>query len=119
VKRRAAEVLEIFASKLGSDGESVRDVRPDEGTLELLRPEGWIRLRVLESDLRRLRRSARRVWRPERVSRAEAAARLLTIHLDESVETQEPSASGSWTYVGGLFWNVSPEEAHAQPKRGR
>ena len=44
----------------------------------------------------------------------EACARLMWVHLDESLATRA-SASGWWSYVGGGFEPVPPWEAHHRP----
>lgn len=46
-----------------------------------------------------------------------AAARFLSVHLDESLATREPHESGWWTYRAGGFDPVPPWEAH--PRRAR
>ena len=54
-------------------------------------------------------------WGPG-VDRVESVARFLAVHLDESLATREPDASGRWTYREGGFeprppWRRGP---HAQ-----
>lgn len=46
------------------------------------------------------------------VAATDAALRLLRIHLDESLETREPHASGQWTYRDGGFSPIPPWETH-------
>ena len=45
----------------------------------------------------------------------EACARLMSVHLDESLATRERHESGWWTYDGGFFQPLPPWEA---PRRG-
>ena len=42
----------------------------------------------------------------------EACARLMTVHLDESLATREANESGWWSYDGGFFEPEPPWEAH-------
>jgi hypothetical protein len=47
-----------------------------------------------------------------------AAARFLSIHLDESLATREPHETGWWTYRAGGFEPVPPWEAHTRRHQG-
>ena len=45
----------------------------------------------------------------------EACARLVVVHLDESLATREAHESGWWSYDGGFFQPQPPWEAHRRP----
>lgn len=56
------------------------------------------------------------LWGPG-LTPAESAARLMLIHLDESLATRAPHASNRWTYDGSFFNPVPPWEVHAARHR--
>ncbi|GAB3599044.1 hypothetical protein GCM10027586_01490 [Kineococcus gypseus] len=45
------------------------------------------------------------------VSQEETIARLISIHLEESLATREAPESGRWTYTGSIFEPIPPWEA--------
>jgi hypothetical protein len=66
--------------------------------LTLVLPERALSRLLAEGD-----ELARDLWGPS-VSAQEAAARLMTVHLQESLDTSaSEELSGTWTYRGGLF----------------
>ena len=113
----AARVLLLFRDKLASDGQ-VRNLSVEAGTLEWLGPEGWIRLHLDGDEIDALLPGASEAWGPE-VSDEEGAARLLMVHLDESLATRPPHESGWWTYTAGFFEPLPPWETHAQRRKRR
>jgi hypothetical protein len=113
----AARVLHLFKDKLASEG-PVRHFSPEAGTLEARRPEGWIRLQVDEGEIDALIPGASEPWGPG-ISDEEGAARLLTIHLDESLATRTAHETGWWTYFGGFFEPMPPWEVCGQRRQRR
>jgi len=95
----------------------VTDLRPDEGVLAVRHGDTVARLHFDEAELLACIDGAGRegedVW-GEPLSDEVAAARFLSIHLDESLATREPHESGWWTHRAGGFDPVPPWEAHAQ-----
>jgi hypothetical protein len=101
------ELVSLFASKLRMDGTLVQPVA--QGSRELLveyhgdhltlvLPEGGLAQLLADGD-----ELARDLWGPS-VSALEASARLMTVHLDESLESSGlDDLSGTWTYRGGFF----------------
>lgn len=47
----------------------------------------------------------------------EALARLMTVHLDESLATRTPHETGWWSYDGGFFEPGPPWEVSHRPAR--
>jgi hypothetical protein len=94
-------------------------VRPAEGYLEVKHGDRVDRLRLPETELLALLDDADRARTPwgEGVAPVEGAARLASVHLDESLATREPHPSGWWTYRGGFFHPVPPWEGRAQRAR--
>ena len=113
----ATRVMHLFRDKLASEGQ-VRDFFPEAGTLEVLRPEGWIRLHLAEGEIDALIPGGSEPWGPG-VSDEEGAARLLTVYLDESLATRVPHETGWWTYLGSFFEPMPPWEAHAETRQRR
>jgi hypothetical protein len=101
------DLVSLFAAKLRMEGTLVRPAA--QGSRELLveyRGE-HLTLVLPERALSRLLAEgdelARDLWGPS-VSAQEAAARLMTVHLQESLDTSaSEELSGTWTYRGGLF----------------
>ncbi|WP_369054883.1 hypothetical protein [Kineococcus terrestris] len=46
------------------------------------------------------------------VSQEETVARLISIHLEESLAMREPPESGHWTYLRSGFEPIPPWQAH-------
>jgi hypothetical protein len=115
---RVVDVLRLFAEKESSDGVAeVTDLRPEEGIVELRHGDTLARLHFDEAEmlafLRTAGEDAEGAWGLP-LSDEEAAARFLTIHLDESLATREPHESGWWTYRAGGFDPIPPWEAHTR-----
>lgn len=97
----------LFAEKLRIDGMLTQPpasgdrrlvVQHRGHQLDVLLPEGALRKLLADGD-----ELAADLWGPN-VSAMEAAARILTVHLDESLDTApEGSLEGTWTYDGGFF----------------
>ncbi len=101
------ELVSLFAIKLRMEGWLVEPVA--EGSRELLVEYGVDRMSLVlpESALATLLSDgdelARDLWGPS-VSAVEAAARMMTVHLQESLDTSaRDDLSGTWTYRGGFF----------------
>jgi hypothetical protein len=98
----------------------VTDLRPEEGILAVRHGDRLVRLHFDEVELLEFIDGAGEegadVW-GEPLSDEVAAARFLSIHLDESLATREPHESGWWTYRSGRFEAIPPWEAH--PRRHR
>jgi hypothetical protein len=102
------ELVSLFAAKLRMDGTRVSPVA--QGSRELLveyhgdhltlvLPEGVLSRLLAEGD-----ELARDLWGPS-VSAQEAAARLMTVHLQESLDSSgREDLSGTWTYRSGFFF---------------
>jgi hypothetical protein len=132
---RAEELLRRFAEiecgeevvtafRAGGATETVRrphaevaEFLPEQGIVEVRHGPGVARLHFEESELLALLRTAGRdgseAW-GEGVSDLEAAARFLSVWLDESLTTRQPHPSGWWSYGGGAFDPLPPWEAHAR-----
>lgn len=101
------ELVSLFAAKLRMDGTRVSPVAQGSRELHveyhgdhltLVLPEGVLTRLLAEGD-----ELARDLWGPS-VSAQEAAARLMTAHLQESLESSSSEAlSGTWTYRNGFF----------------
>jgi len=96
----------------------VTGVRPDEGVVDLEWAGRPARLHLPEDELLRLLagagESGSEAW-GEPLSDEEAAARFLTLSLEESFGTREAHPSGWWSYDGASgFVPLPPWEAHAQ-----
>jgi hypothetical protein len=95
----------------------VTDLRPEDGVLSVRHGGTVARLHFDEAELLEFIDGAgdegEEVW-GEPLSDEVAAARFLSIHLDESLATREPHESGWWTYRAGGFDPVPPWEAHAR-----
>jgi hypothetical protein len=105
VSRRHAEVTEL---------------RPEEGILAVRHGDTVARLHFDEAVLLEFIDGAGEdgadAW-GEPLSDEVAAARFLSVHLDESLATREPHESGWWTYRPGGFDPVPPWEAHARRRQ--
>ena len=105
------DLVSLFAAKLRMDGTRVspvaqgsREVLVDyQGDrLTLVLPEGVLSALLAEGD-----ELARDLWGPS-VSAQEAAARLMTVHLQESLDTSgREDLSGTWTYRSSGFFSKS------------
>ncbi|WP_369252954.1 hypothetical protein [Geodermatophilus amargosae] len=139
---RAADLLRRFVGELGGEVEvSVRrgsgrserwetstEIRetvtgfdPEQGVVELeLRDGQTVRLHFDETQLVHLLDGAAadgtEAW-GEPLSDEEAAARFLTVHLGESLATQEGHPSGWWEYEDGSFMPAPPWEAFARRRQ--
>ena len=95
----------------------VTELRPEDGVLAVRHGETVARLHFDEATLLGFIDGAggegSAAW-GERLSYEVAAARFLSVHLDESLATREPHESGWWTYGDGGFDPVPPWEAHAR-----
>ena len=102
------DLVSLFAAKLRMDGTRVSPVAQGSRNvlveyhgdhLTLVLPEGDLSMLLAEGD-----ELARDLWGPS-VSAQEAAARLMTVHLQESLETSGLEyLSGTWTYRSGSFF---------------
>ena len=114
---RVVAVLRLLAEKESSDGHAdVTGLRAEAGIVELRHGDTLARLHfdeaVLLAFIGEAGEVAEEVWGSP-MSGEEAAARFLSIHLDESLATREPHESGWWTYRPGSFHPIPPWEAHA------
>ncbi|MDT0276375.1 hypothetical protein [Blastococcus goldschmidtiae] len=101
--------------------ETVTGFDPEQGVVELeFRSGQRARLHFHEAELLRLLGGAgadgTEVW-GQPLSDEEAAARFLTIHLEESIATRESHPSGWWEYEHGRFTPVPPWEAFARRRQ--
>jgi hypothetical protein len=104
-----AEVVALLVAKLADQGTPVsRGAGRDEVVVEVRGRTH--RLWIPPGALTGVAADPEGVWGPG-VGAVESAARLLLVHLDESLETREPHPTGWWTYRGGGFDPVPPWEA--------
>jgi hypothetical protein len=103
----ADELVSLFAAKLRMEGMAAQPPAP--GSRELLVEYRGQQLtlvlpeRALSGMLADGDELARDLWGPS-VTAIEAAARLMTVHLQESLETSAgEDLKGTWTYNGGFF----------------
>ena len=101
------ELVRLFAAKLRMEGKLVQPAVP--GSRELLVEYHGQHLTLvlpgpaLSSMLAEGDELARDLWGPS-VTAREAIARLMTVHLQESLETSaSEDLGGTWTYDGGFF----------------
>ncbi len=102
------DLVSLFAAKLRMDGTRVSPVAQGSRNvhveyhgdhLTLVLPEGDLSTLLAEGD-----ELARDLWGPS-VSAQEAAARLMTVHLQESLDSSgHEDLSGTWTYRSGFFF---------------
>ncbi len=116
---RAVTVLRLLAEKESSDGHAeVTEFRPEDGIVELRHGTMRAHLHFDEAELLAFLalagQDAAEVWGYP-MSDEEAAARFLTIHLDESLATREPHESGWWTWRPGRFDPLPPWESYGGP----
>ena len=114
---RVVVVLELLAQKESSDGHAeVTELRPENGIVVLRHGDSLARLHfdeaVMLAFIAEAGRDTEEVW-GSALPDEEAAARFLSIHLDESLATREPHESGWWTYRPGGFDPIPPWEGHA------
>ena len=101
------ELVRLFIAKLRMDGTLVQP--PAEGSrnlyvqyrgqhLTLVLPDDALSSMLADGD-----ELARDLWGPG-VTAKEAVARLMTVHLEESLETSpSEDLEGTWFYDGGFF----------------
>jgi hypothetical protein len=111
---RVVAVLRLLAEKESGDGHAeVTELLPEQGIVEVRHGDQVARLHFDEVELLAFLphagRDAEEVWGYP-LSDEEAAARFLSIHLDESLATREPHESGWWTYRAGGFDPAPPWE---------
>jgi hypothetical protein len=115
---RVVGVLWLLAEKESGDGHAeVTGLQPEDGIVELRHGDTPARLHfdeaVMLAFIAEAGEVAEGVWGSP-MSDEEAAARFLSIHLDESLATREPHESGWWTYRPGGFDPIPPWEGHAR-----
>ena len=98
--------------------ETVLGFVPGQGVVDLELQDGRrVRLHFTEGELLRLLEAAagqgEQVW-GEPLEDEETAARLLSVHLDESLATRQPHPSGWWEYEDSGFTPSPPWEAFAR-----
>ena len=113
---RVVAVIRLLAEKESSDGHAeVTELRPEEGILAVRHGDSEARLHFDEAEMLASITDAGQegeaAWGYP-MSDEEAAARFLSIHLDESLATREPHESGWWSHRGGGFDPIPPWEAH-------
>ena len=101
------DVLRRFAAKLTMSGHEVGPLQPGQVEVHVIRHGQALDLVFSESELDRLlddgAEDAVALWGPS-VSVEESVARLMTIHLDESLDTAtDADVGGRWLYDGGFF----------------
>jgi hypothetical protein len=123
----AEALLLLFAEKVRDHGEVVEVLsRPDHGAVvldlpsdDLQEPPTRVSLHLDESVLLEALATSgddgMEVW-GEALPVSEALARLMSVHLDESLATRGPSPNGWWTYDGGMF---EPRAPWDQPRSSR
>jgi hypothetical protein len=117
--RPAARLLRLFAAKIDNEYDAVEcDPRLARVALELEGRRFVLQFDAadLERDLAVSRDLGREVW-GTRLSAVEAVARIMTVHLEESLATREPGPGGWWVYRDGGFEPVPPWEAARRPGR--
>lgn len=139
---RVISLLHVFVGKLGGEvqvavrrgsgasarwetsttiEETVTRFAPEDGVVELELVNGQpARLHFEGPELLSLLEEAGEdgsaAW-GEGLSDEEAAARFLTVHLQESLATREPHPSGWWSYEPGGFTPEPPWDAAARRRR--
>jgi hypothetical protein len=116
VNHLAEELLQLFAERLRQrSGYTDVDIQPALGIVTLTYLDQGVVLNFTELALME-HLDAETRYGPAlggpRITAMEAAARLMSVHLDESLETREPHPSGQWTYHDGGFSPIPPWEAH-------
>ena len=106
--RGQGEVVEVLAGR--DHGKVVLDIPSDDADEAPTRITLHVGETVLMSALRASDDLGMDVW-GEPLSATEALARLMSVHLEESLDTRGPSPTGWWTYDGGMFQPRSPWEA--------
>lgn len=101
------ELVSLFAAKLRMDGTLVQPAAKGSRNLHvqyrgqhltLVLPDNALSNMLADGD-----ELARDLWGPG-VTAREAVARLMTVHLDESLETSpSEDLEGTWFYDGGFF----------------
>ena len=95
-------LLGLFATKI-TDLYDVLDCSPRQGII-VIRQGDTVHLLHFDREAlaQDLDTDEPGFWGPG-VDRVESVARFMTLHLDESLATRGPHASGRWTYSGGFF----------------
>jgi hypothetical protein len=140
---KAASLLRRFVDKLGGEvqvavrrgsgrsehwesftevQETVTGFDAEQGVVELERRDAQaVRLHFDETQLLNLLEGAgadgTAAW-GEPLSDEEAAARFLTVHLEESLAWDSAHESGWWTYEGARFLPEPPWETHQRRHQG-
>ena len=113
------DLLRLLASKLaqGSDVVIALDHAVAALTLERAGVEHRLHLPrpVLAAGLSSMLRGEH-PWE-DGIDAGEALARLMTVHLDESLATRTRHETGWWSYDGGGFEPVPPWEVPQRPSR--
>ena len=101
------ELVSLFAAKLRMDGTLVHPATEGSRNLHvqyhgqhltLVLPDNALSNMLADGD-----ELARDLWGPG-VTAREAVARLMTVHLDESLQTfSSEDLEGTWFYDGGFF----------------
>lgn len=109
-------LLRLFAEKVGQDADTA-ELDLAKSALTLVKHETEHRLHlprdVIAAGLEEMRAGIH-PWEAG-VSAPEALARLMTIHLDESLATSPRHETGWWSYRSGCFDPVPPWEARREP----
>lgn len=101
-----AEVIRRLGEKL-PDGWRLVGSDPSQGWLEIARANRLHRLvfdeYVLAGGVREISQGHSPVWGPE-IGAIETLARLMSIHLEESLATNVAASRACWTYDGAFFY---------------
>lgn len=95
-------LLRLFARLIERDS-TVVEVSPERGLVVVEQGGTVHRLHADRAVLARALAADDPALGGPGVDRVEAAARLMSVHLEESLATREPHPSGCWTYDGGGF----------------
>lgn len=113
MRREAEELFCLFAEKI-SDLYVVTDCSPDRARMTVEKDGVTSVLHVDERDLVRSLEGAddlgEQVW-GEALPAVESVARLMTVHLDESLATRDPHPTRRWSYRRSGFDPLPPWEA--------
>jgi hypothetical protein len=119
---RVVAVLRLLAEiESGEEHAEVVELIPEKGILAVRHGDQVARLHFDETELLGFIDGAgeegSEVWGTP-LSDEVAAARFLSIHLDESLAAREPHETGWWTHRAGRFEPVPPWEAHTRRSQG-
>lgn len=105
-------LLHLFAEQVSATC-TVLELDPGPAALVLVVGDAEHRLYLprplLEAELRHMEQHGDHPWGGV-LEPVEAVARLMSIHLDESLATRTPHESGWWSYGGGFFEPEPPWE---------